>query len=150
MTAPGTPGGESASGGAAPHRPLQVRLYRPPMPRFWWLRRRSYLLFILRELSSVFVAWFVAYLLVLVAAVSQGEAAYQRFLDWSGNPFLVGLNVVALAFVLLHAVTFFSAAPQATVVRLRGHRLPPPAVAAPLYAAWVAVTAFLVWLVVFA
>jgi fumarate reductase subunit C len=138
---------------------LQVRLYRQPVPRFWWLRRRSYLLFVLRELSSLFVAWFVAYLLVLVYVVGAGESSYQRFLDWSANPFVIALNVVALAFVVLHAVTFFQAAPQTTVVRLRGRmvpaalrgqRVPAPALAAPIFAGWVVVSAFLIWLVVLA
>jgi fumarate reductase subunit C len=125
-------------------------LYRQPVPRFWWLRRRSYLIFVLRELSSLFVGWFIAYLLVLVYAVGQGESSYQRFLDWSANPFVIALNVVALGFVLLHAVTFFQAAPQTTVVRLRGRRVPPAALAAPIFAAWVVVSAFLIWLVVYA
>jgi fumarate reductase subunit C len=138
---------------------LRVRLYRQPVSRLWWLRRPSYLLFILRELSSLFVAWFVAYLLVLVAAVGAGESSYQRFLDWSENPFLIALNVVALAFVVLHAVTFFQAAPQTTVVRLRGRmvpaalrgqRVPAVALAGPIFAAWVVVSAFVIWLVVLA
>ena len=45
------------------------------MSTYWWLEKRAYLLFILRELSSVFVAWFVVFLLLLVAAVSQGRRA---------------------------------------------------------------------------
>lgn len=129
---------------------FRVRLYRQPVPRFWWARRRSYLLFILRELSSLFVAWFVAYLLVLVYAVGEGESAYQRFLDWSANPFVIALNLVALAFAVLHAVTFFQAAPQTTVVRLRGRRVPPTLLAAPIFAGWVVVSAFLIWLVALA
>lgn len=129
---------------------LQVRLYRQPVSRLWWLRRPSYLLFILRELSSVFVAWFVAYLLVLAYAVGQGESSYQRFLDWSANPLLIALNVVALGFVVLHSVTFFQAAPTTTVVRLRGRRVPAAALAAPIFAAWAVVSAFLIWLVVLA
>ena len=42
----------------------------------------------------------------------------------------LALNVVALAFVLLHAITWFNLAPQAIVVRMGGRRVPPPAVAA--------------------
>jgi fumarate reductase subunit C len=129
---------------------FEVRLYRPKVPRFWWARRRSYLLFVLRELSSLFVAWFVAYLLMLVYAVGEGESAYQRFLDWSANPFVVAVNLVALAFVLLHAVTFFQAAPQTTVVRFRGRRVPSAALAAPIFLAWIVISAFLIWLVVLA
>ena len=53
----------------------------------------------MRELSSIFIAWFVVYLLLLVYAVGQGEAAYQRFLDWASTPWVIALNVVALVFV---------------------------------------------------
>src|SRR5438067_2427147 len=42
------------------------RWYRPRVSTWWWLKRGSYLAFIARELSSVFVAWFVVYLLLLV------------------------------------------------------------------------------------
>ena len=39
------------------------RWYRPRMSTWWWMRRWSYLLFILREVRSVFVASSVVYLL---------------------------------------------------------------------------------------
>jgi fumarate reductase subunit C len=123
------------------------RWYRPRMPVFWWVRRRSYLLFVARELSSVFVAWFVVYLLMLVNAVGQGDAQYQRFLDWSAAPWVVALNIVALAFIGYHAITWFNLAPQAMVVRLRGRPVPPPMVAAGHYAAWVVVSALVIWIV---
>ena len=50
----------------------------------------------LREISCVFVAWFVVYLLLLVHAISAGRDSYARFLDWSANPLVVAVNVVAL------------------------------------------------------
>src|SRR5688500_18777116 len=79
---------------------------------YWWLKRRAYLSFITRELSSIFVAWFVVYLLLLVRAVSRGAERYQEFFDWSRHPLVVLLNVVALFFVLFHAVTWFNLAPK--------------------------------------
>jgi len=127
---------------------LQARYHRQQVPRWWWLRRRTYTLFMLRELSSVFVAWFVVYLLLLVRAVADGPAAYQRFMDWSASPWVVVLNVVALAFVAYHAVTFINLTPQAMIVRLRGRRLPPRAVTASIYLVWAFVSAFVAWLVV--
>jgi len=121
--------------------------HRTPMSTFWWLERPSYFLFILRELSSVFVAWFVVFLLLLVRAVSQGDDAYQRFLAWSANPWVVVLNLVALCFVVLHAVTWFNLAPKAMVVRVRGKRVPASVIAGSNYAAWALVSAFVAWLV---
>ena len=48
----------------------------------WWLHKRSYAFFVLREISAVFVAWAVVLVLLLVRAVAQGEAEYRAFLDW--------------------------------------------------------------------
>ena len=64
------------------------RWYRTRLPTLWWLQRRSYLAFILRELSSVFVAWYVVFLLLLIHAVGQGNVEYQRFLRWAANPWV--------------------------------------------------------------
>jgi fumarate reductase subunit C len=113
----------------------------------WWLGRRSYTAFILRELSSVFVAWFVVYLLLLVRAVGQGAAQYQQFLDWSANPLLIALNVVSLAFVVYHTITFINLTPQAMIVKLRGRQIPGRLLAGSLYGAWIVVSAVLAWLV---
>src|SRR6266571_6775155 len=57
---------------SANYTEFHPRWYRPRMSVFWWVGRRSYLLFVLRELSSVFVAWSVVFLLLLVHAVGQG------------------------------------------------------------------------------
>ena len=122
--------------------------YRPEMSRLWWLSRPSYVFFVLRELTSLFVAWSVIFLLLLVRALAQGEPQYRDFLDWAASPWVVALNVVTLAFLLLHSVTWFNLTPAATVVKLRGQRVPPAAVAGGAYAGWVVVTALVVALVV--
>jgi fumarate reductase subunit C len=124
-----------------------VSAYRPPVSRYWWAKRRSYLQFMLREISCVFVAWFVVYLLLLVHAIGAGRDSYLRFLDWSANPLVVALNVVALIFVLLHSVTWFGSAAQSIVIHIRGRRVPAPAIVAGHYAAWLVISAFVVWLV---
>lgn len=124
-----------------------VRAYRQPIARYWWVKRRSYLLFMLREISCVFVAWSVVYLLLLVSAIGAGRDSYLRFQDWSANPLVVALNVIALVFLLLHAVTWFGLAPRAIVPHFRGRRVPPGAVLAGHYAAWLVVSAFVAWMV---
>ncbi|MCP2288855.1 fumarate reductase subunit C [Nocardia amikacinitolerans] len=123
------------------------RLYRKPVSLFWWAQRRSYLIFVLRELSSVFVAWFVVYLLLLIHAVSSGNDEYQRFLSWSAGPWVVALNTIALLFVLLHAITWFDLAPKAMVVRVRGRRVAPVVVLGLHYVLWAVSTALVLWVV---
>src|SRR5262245_6574495 len=63
------------------YTPYHPRWIRPRMSTYWWMQRGSYLKFILRELSSIFVAWFVVYLLLLLRALSHGTMAYHQFLD---------------------------------------------------------------------
>jgi fumarate reductase subunit C len=122
-------------------------LYRRPISVWWWTRKRTYFLFVMRELSSLFIAWLVLYLLLLVRAVDRGPTAYADFLDRAASPWMVALNVVAFAFVLLHTVTWFSLTPQAMVISVRGRRVPAAAVIAGQYVALVVVTAFVFWLV---
>jgi fumarate reductase subunit C len=110
------------------------------------MQRASYLVFILRELSSVFVAWFVVYLLVLVRALSQGESSYRQFLDWSGSPFILLLNLVSLFFVVFHAVTWFNLAPKAMVVHVGRTRVPGSLITASNYFAWAVASALVAWL----
>lgn len=123
------------------------RLYRKPVSTFWWLRRRSYLIFVLRELSSVFVAWFVVFLLLLVHAVSSGSEEYQRFLSWSASGWVVALNTIALLFVLLHTVTWFDLAPKAMVVRVRNRPVAPVVIVGLHYLLWGLLTAIVLLVV---
>jgi fumarate reductase subunit C len=122
-------------------------LYRRPISVWWWTRKRTYFLFVMRELSSLFIAWLVLYLLLFIRAVGRGEAAYADFLDWAASPWLVVVNVVASGFILLHTVTWFSLTPQAMVVSVRGRRLPAAAIIAGQYVGLAVVSAFVSWLV---
>jgi fumarate reductase subunit C len=124
------------------------RWHRPRMSVFWWVGRRSYLVFVLRELSSVFVAWSIVFLLLLVHAVSEGGQQYQQFRNLSSNPWMLALNVVTLAFLLFHAITWFNLAPSAMVVRIRGKRVPRSAIAGAHYAGWALLSALVAWLIV--
>jgi fumarate reductase subunit C len=125
----------------------ELRLYRRPVSTWWWTRKRSYFVFAMRELSSIFIAWLVVYLLLLVSAVGRGQTAYENFLDFAANPVVVVLNVVAFAFVVLHTVTWFSLTPKAMDARLGGRPVPPAAVIASQYVGLAVVSAFVIWLV---
>lgn len=124
------------------------RWLRRRMSTYWWLGRRAYLSFILRELSSVAVAWFVIYLLVLLGAVRRGAEAYGAFMAWSAHPVVIAVNAVSLAFLIFHAITWFNLAPQAMVVRIGRKKLPGSVIAASNYGAWIVATAALAWLLV--
>jgi fumarate reductase subunit C len=121
--------------------------YQPPVPVLWWTRKLSYFVFVMRELSSLFIAWLVLYLLLFVRAVGRGDAAYAEFLDWATAPWLVVLNTVAFAFLVLHTITWFSLTPQAMVIDLGGRRVPPAVIIGAQYAALAVVSVLVYWLV---
>ena len=117
------------------------------MSTYWWLERRSYFAFIMREVSSVFIAWLVVFLMLLVRAVGRGDASYQQFLDWSGQPLLVALNILSLSFVVFHAITWFNLAPKAIVVHVRQRPVPGHLIALSNYLAWAVASALVAWLI---
>jgi fumarate reductase subunit C len=147
--------------------------YRQPVSRLWWLKKRNYFLFVMRELSSIFVAWFAVFLMIMIVAIGRGEGSYHRFVEWAATPVVIVINVVALAFLILHTVTWFALTPQAMVVRgpggrqvtrmkevrvagrlvpaatvVRvGGRIPAGLVIASQYAGLIVVSAFITWLV---
>jgi succinate dehydrogenase subunit C len=123
------------------------RWYRPRISTWWWLGRWPYLTFILRELSSVFVGWFVIFLLIFVNALIQGEAGYTWFLEFAKHPVVVVLNVVTLFFITFHAITWLNLAPKAMVVRMGGKRVPPESILIGNYAAWAVVSVVVAWLI---
>jgi fumarate reductase subunit C len=114
---------------------------------YWWLWRWAYLKFILRELSSVFVAYFVVLVLLQLQALRQGPEAYAAFQAWLKMPWVLALNAISLVFVLFHTITWFNLAPRAMVVRMRGKRMPDRWVAGSNYVAWLVVSVVAAWLV---
>jgi fumarate reductase subunit C len=125
------------------HRP---RLFRARMSTYWWLGRWPYLRFILRELSSVFVAWFVLVTLLQIRALRRGPAGYEQFQQWLRSPIVVVVNIVALLFVLFHTATWFNLTPKAMPLRLGGKRIPSLLIVAPSFVVWLAISATVAWI----
>ncbi len=124
------------------------RWYRSRVSTWWCLTRWPYLKFILREISSVFVGWFVVLLLLQIRALSRGPDAYARFQHWLQNPLVLLLNLVTLFFVVFHAITWFKLAPSAMAVRFRGKRVPDLFIVGTNYAAWAVVSLVVAWFLV--
>lgn len=132
--------------GSHSYTDYHARWLRRKPSTYWWLEKRAYVAFILREGSCLFVAWLVVYLLWLVSAVAGGPGSYAQLLDWSARPWVLALNVISFLFIVYHAITFFLAAPQAMVVHIGRKRMPTYAVLAGHYVAWAGASVFVFWL----
>ena len=129
-------------------RPQRPGLYYPKMRLTWWLGRPGYIRFMIREVTSVFIAIFLVVLLVQVQRVGQGPEAYAALVAKLGSPGWMVFNVVALAFALYHTVTWFKLTGVVQVVRLGDRRVPPALVVAGTFVAWGVVSlCILYWLV---
>jgi fumarate reductase subunit C len=108
---------------------------------WWWLERWSYTKFVLRELTSVFVAGTSLLMLWQVRALAAGPDAWNRALDRLASPAAVAVVLLGLVALVYHSVTWFALAPRAMVVRVAERRLPDALVSGLNYAAWAAVSA---------
>jgi fumarate reductase subunit C len=126
---------------SAPHTPYHPRWHRSRVSVWWWLEKPAYALFVLRELTSVFVALFALLTLAEIRAVARGPDFHAAFLARLAQPPVIAFHAVALLFVLYHSITWFNLAPKAMVVRLAGRRVPDAVIAGSNYLAWLALSA---------
>ena len=89
---------------AAETGPPAVRTYRKPLQNDWWLRRRSYFLYMVRESTVIFMVAWLIWFLYQVAALKFGNYEPPTFEDYA----FIAFSVVCLFFTLWHAVTFLN------------------------------------------
>lgn len=117
------------------------KIYRPRMSAAWWLKSRSYFLFMMRELSSVFIALFVLIHLYELFMLSRGPEDYGHLREWLSRPGAVVIYGVAFLFAVYHTVTWFQAASKIQVVRLGAWTMPGWMMLAGALGAWIVISA---------
>ncbi len=117
--------------------------YVRPLPATWWLKRRTYFLFMLRELTCVFVGGY-ALLLLLLAKHRDDPQAFAGVLD---SPLLIALQLIALPMILYHTVTWINLTPKVMVLWRGEERVSPVLIAGVNHVAWVLVSVLILWIV---
>jgi fumarate reductase subunit C len=128
------------------YTPYHPRWYRRRISVWWWLKNRAYTKFVLRELTSVFVAFFAMLYLWQLRALAAGPDAYAQFVARLKTPLFLTVDTVAFLFVLFHTITWFNLTPTAMVVRVKGKRVPDRIVAGSNYVVWVIVSGIVAWI----
>src|SRR5439155_22573825 len=98
--------------------------YHQPMSPTWWLRNRAYFLFMLRELTSVFIAGYAILLLILLYQLNAGRDAYQSYLRFLAAPGIVAFHVIVLVAALFHTVIWFNLHHNVLCVRSHVRHVP--------------------------
>ena len=113
------------------------------MPLTWWLNRKPYVLFMVREATCVFVGGYALFLLVL----AMRHDDLQAFSDLLNSPFLIVLQIIALPMVLYHTITWLNLTPKVMVVFRGDERVSETLIAGANYVVWAVVSIVILWIV---
>jgi fumarate reductase subunit C len=116
---------------------MNRRPYVPEMPRVrWFFQHPRYLRYMARELTCVFIGAYTLLLVVGLKRLSEGQAAYEAFLESLKSPASIVFHVIALVFAVYHSATWFNLTPKALPVQLGERFLPASVIAGAHYAGW--------------
>ncbi len=107
---------------------------------WWWLSRRRYTSYMIRELTCVLIGAYSALLVVGLMRLSQGRAAYDGFLEALWSPLGLAFHLVAFGFALYHTTSWFNVTPKAMPLRVGAQRVPGAAIVGAHYAGWFVVS----------
>lgn len=112
--------------------------YVREMKRTWWKDHPFYRFYMLREATVLPLILFTLYLTFGLGCLVKGPEAWNSWLCFMANPFVIIINILALAGSLLHAHTFFSMMPQVMPIRFKGKLIDKKVI---VLAQWAAVAA---------
>ena len=126
---------------------LENGTYQKPYPRYsWWLRKSNYFEYMLREVSSLFIAISSLALVWGIYRFSQGPEAYQNWLEnlWSN---MLPVSILCFLFAVYHSITWFWVTPKAMRIVISDKPLAGNIIIGAHVFAWLAVSLGL-WLII--
>jgi succinate dehydrogenase subunit C len=95
------------------------RPYVRPMDN-WWMRDPFFVRYMAREFTAVFVAAYAVVLLFGLVRLSQGEAAFNGWLQYLKTPWMLVFHVIVLATFVYHTWSWFSIMPKTMPIMFVG------------------------------
>ena len=119
---------------------MSRRPYTRKVPRSWWLRRRRYVAYMVREMTSLFIGIYSAVMAMGLVSLAQGQSAWDGYLTILSSQPGVLLQLVCLLFAIYHSVTWFALTPKAMPLMVRGRPVSATTIVHFHHAAWLAVS----------
>ena len=120
--------------------------YHRPHKWNWFLSKPAYMLFMIRELTAVFIGAYLILLLIMLAKLGGGEATFCEWLVVLRSPLWMGLHFIALVASLWHSITWFNLTPRAMPFFIGEKRLADPLVATAMgYGPWLVISLVILW-----
>jgi len=118
--------------------------YVRPIPVTWWLKHPAYTRFMIRDFTSVFIAGYCVFLMILMYRAGQDAESFGAFYQSLTGPLSIVLHLIALLFAVYHSMTFFNLTPRVLVVFRGDEKVPEAAIVGFHYAAWAVVSLILI------
>jgi fumarate reductase subunit C len=111
------------------------RTYVRPMDG-WWKRDPFFLVYMAREVTSIFVVAYAGILLVTVLRLAEGEASFDRWVDVLRSAPMVLVHVLLLIVFVYHTFSWFQTMPKTMApLVVAGRKVPACAISAAGFAA---------------
>lgn len=124
---------------AQPQMTPQPLVREVPRTR-WYFRHPRYMRYMVREITCIFIGAYTVLMLVGLARLVQGEAAWQGFLAALQTPASVVFHLLTLALAVYHTTTWFNVTPKALPLQI-GEAFVPGAIISGLhYVLWAVVS----------
>lgn len=112
----------------------------------WFLRQPRYMRYMAREVTCIFIGIYTIILVFLIKRLSEGQAAYEAFLQALTSPLSILFHIVALAFALYHTTQWFNVTPQAMPIQRGEEFLPGGVIVGAHYGGWVVISLVVLFL----
>lgn len=114
----------------------KVRQYVRPIPFDWFLRKKNYIIFMVRELVSAGLAAYALFLLVLMRQ-ARNLPEFRDFMDVLKSPPVMLLHLVFLGCALINTVLTFGVAPRILVIRRGEEKVPEHVILGLHFIGWI-------------
>ena len=115
----------------------------------FWLHRKPYFMFIIREMTSLFIAGFCLFLLVFIYSLGQGRETFDNMVAFLDSTFMIIVHWIVLVFALYHTFTWFNLTPKVMVVWIGEKKVPEFMVLGAVYGGWIGVSIVIAWLILY-
>ena len=117
-----------------------------PWSKTWFMRTPGFRMYMVRELTSVFVFGYLVFLIVLVHRMGQGYECYQALMGTLRHPLAVTLHILVLLAACFHTITWFNLTPSIMPARIGEEKVPDALVAIGTgYLPWAVVSLVVAW-----
>ena len=106
----------------------------------WIFRHPRYVRYMVREFSCLFIGGWTLMLVWGLARLAQGPEAWEAFLQALRSPASIALQLLALAFTVYHAVTWFRLTPKALPLQLGEEFVADRVISGAHFAVWAALS----------